>query len=105
MDATSMAVAQAWVNAANACDGDRLTALSDPNVEIVGPRGSARGPAVLRDWLGRAGVTLATRCGYGRRPGCRQAKPRSHRVFGCGTGVWWPTNATTIWPKRWQRQG
>lgn len=66
MDATSMAVAQAWVDAANACDGDRLTALSDPNVEIVGPRGSARGPAVLRDWLGRAGVTLATRCGFAR---------------------------------------
>ena len=54
------AIVQAWQDAANAQDVDRLLELSDPNIEIVGPRGSGHGHQLLRDWLGRAGVSLTT---------------------------------------------
>lgn len=61
MSATSSAIAHAWVEAANRQDGDRLTELSSPDIEIVGPRGSVRGTAVLREWLTRAGLTLESK--------------------------------------------
>lgn len=38
-----------------------LLALSDPHIEIVGPRGAGYGHQLLRDWLGRAGLQLETR--------------------------------------------
>ncbi len=53
-------VVRAWQEAANNKDRDRLVALSDPNIEIVGPRGSSYGGQVLREWLERAGLTLTT---------------------------------------------
>lgn len=53
-------IVEAWQDAANEQDADRLLALSDPNIEIVGPRGSAHGHQILRDWLERAGLTLTT---------------------------------------------
>ena len=48
----------AWHEALNAGDTERLAALSHPEVEIGGPRGSARGRQVLKDWVGRANVRL-----------------------------------------------
>jgi len=53
-------IVQAWQDAVNHQDSDRLAELSDPHIEIVGPQGSAYGHHVLRDWLERAGLTLAT---------------------------------------------
>ena len=35
-----------------------LVALSNADIEIGGPRGAARGSAVLREWLARAGIEL-----------------------------------------------
>lgn len=58
--ADAVAVVQAWQEAANRQDGDRLVELSDPHIEIVGPRGSGFGTQLLREWLGRAGLTLET---------------------------------------------
>ena len=49
---------RAWHEAVNQGDADALVALSDDDIEVGGPRGSARGSAVLRDWLGRAGIRL-----------------------------------------------
>src|SRR3712207_7719526 len=49
---------RAWHEAVNRGDVDALLALSDDEIEIGGPRGSARGSAVLRDWLERAGIRL-----------------------------------------------
>ncbi len=57
---TAVEIAEAWQAAANAQDADRLLALSDANIEIVGPRGAAHGHQVLRDWLSRAGLSLTT---------------------------------------------
>jgi hypothetical protein len=48
----------AWHEALNAGDAERLAALSHPEVELGGPRGSARGRRVLEDWVGRANVRL-----------------------------------------------
>ncbi|HEY0602580.1 MAG TPA: nuclear transport factor 2 family protein [Herpetosiphonaceae bacterium] len=62
----AVAVVQAWQEAANRQDGDRLVALSDPNIEIVGPRGSGFGAQLLREWLGRAGLTLETQRVFAR---------------------------------------
>lgn len=62
----AVAVVQAWHEAANCQDGERLVELSDPNIEIVGPRGSGFGAHLLREWLGRAGLTLETQRVFAR---------------------------------------
>lgn len=54
------AVVTAWQEAANNQDTERLIELSDPDIEIVGPRGSGYGHQLLRDWLERAGLRLQT---------------------------------------------
>ncbi len=59
-DVSAVEVVQAWLEAANGQDIDRLITLSDPGIEIVGPRGSGHGHQLLRDWLGRAGLHLET---------------------------------------------
>ncbi len=59
-DESPFAIVQAWQDAANGGDVDRLVELSDPDIEVAGPRGSGRGHRVLRDWLGRAGLSLRT---------------------------------------------
>ena len=61
-----IAIAEAWQQAANQQDSERLLALSDPNIEVVGPRGSGYGHQLLRDWLGRAGLTLTTLRAFAR---------------------------------------
>ena len=57
---TTVEVITAWQDAANRQDEDRLLALSDPQIEIVGPRGSGYGHDLLRAWLGRAGLEMTT---------------------------------------------
>jgi len=54
------ALVQAWQDAANSQNIDRLIELSAPMIEIVGPRGSGYGHQLLRDWLSRAGLHLTT---------------------------------------------
>lgn len=54
------ALAQAWQDAVNNRNIDRLVELSDPGIELIGPRGSGRGHDLLREWLGRAGLSLKT---------------------------------------------
>ena len=55
------ATVQAWQNAANTQDKNCLLELSDPNIEIVGPRGSGHGHELLEAWLARAGLSLETK--------------------------------------------
>jgi len=54
-------IVRAWHEAVNRGDADALVALSDDDIEVGGPRGSARGHATLRDWLDHAGIQLAPR--------------------------------------------
>ena len=54
-------ILRAWHEAVNRGDADALEALSDADIEVGGPRGTARGSAVLRDWLARTGIQLEPR--------------------------------------------
>src|SRR5688500_14309552 len=54
-------IVRAWHEAVNRGDADSLVALSDHDIEVGGPRGSARGSALLRDWLARTGIQLKPR--------------------------------------------
>jgi len=60
MQKSPVEIVWAWQEAANNQDSESLLELSDPNIEIVGPRGSGYGHQLLRDWLGRAGLSLET---------------------------------------------
>lgn len=73
-----LAVVQAWQDAANSQNVEQLLELSDPNIEIVGPRGSGYGHQLLHDWLGRAGLYLQT----------RRALVRENIVVLAQYGVW-----------------
>ncbi len=54
-------VVGAWHDALNGGDGERLLALSRPDVEAGGPRGSGHGAQLLREWLDRANIRLEPR--------------------------------------------
>ena len=58
-------VVEAWHDALNAGDVERLVALSHPEIEVGGPRGGGRGEALLREWVERANVRLRPRRVYG----------------------------------------
>lgn len=51
-------IVDAWHDALNDGDVDRLIGLSHPNVEVGGPRGSGHGAQLLRAWVGRANIRL-----------------------------------------------
>ncbi len=53
-----MRVVEAWHEALNEGDVDRLVGLSHPEVEVGGPRGVGRGVQLLREWVDRANVRL-----------------------------------------------
>ena len=48
----------AWHDALNSGDAERLIALSHPDLEVGGPRGSAHGSQILREWVDRANIRL-----------------------------------------------
>ena len=54
-------VVRDWHDAVNRGDADELVALSREDIEIGGPRGTAVGGSMLRDWVGRAGIHLEPR--------------------------------------------
>jgi limonene-1,2-epoxide hydrolase len=60
MNLETVKIIEAWQNAANRHDIKRLLELSDPTIEIVGPRGTARGHQILQEWVSRAGLRLET---------------------------------------------
>jgi ketosteroid isomerase-like protein len=57
-----------WHEALNAGDAERVASLSHPEVEVGGPRGTARGRQVLEDWVGRANIRLEPLRLFGRGP-------------------------------------
>jgi hypothetical protein len=60
METDVVSIVNAWHEALNTGNVDRLIALSSDVIEVGGPRGRGTGPAaqLLRDWLGRAGIQL-----------------------------------------------
>jgi hypothetical protein len=62
MPTGSLAIVEAWLDAVNRGDGDRLEQLTHAQIEIVGPRDSARAERhVLSEWLLRAGFSADAR--------------------------------------------
>ena len=61
-----IALINEFVEKINQRDIDGLVALADPNIELTGPRGSGVGHQLLRDWMGRANMTLETFATYAR---------------------------------------
>jgi hypothetical protein len=53
----SLAVVEEWLTAVNHGDSNRVAELSAEDVEIAGPRGTARGRRVLAEWMARAGFS------------------------------------------------
>jgi mannose-6-phosphate isomerase-like protein (cupin superfamily) len=53
-----MAIVQAWHDAVNEGEIDRLAELLDDDVEFGGPRGSGRGATVVLDWARHSGIHL-----------------------------------------------
>lgn len=39
-------------------DADAVVALAADDIEVGGPRGTGTGPGLLREWVGRANVTM-----------------------------------------------
>lgn len=74
----AVTLVQAWHDALNAGDFGRLAALSRPDIELVGPRGSAFGREVLREWGTRAGLSLTPQAVFAR----------DHVVVVAQRGVW-----------------
>ena len=48
----------AWHDALNDGDVERLVGLSHPDVGVGGPRGTAQGAQILREWVDRANIHL-----------------------------------------------
>ena len=55
---TPLEIVQAWHEALNRGDVDAMMALLDQNVVMGGPRGTANGSTIVREWFGRANVRL-----------------------------------------------
>ena len=53
-------IVQAWHDALNGGQLDRLASLMHDDVAFGGPRGEGRGAAVVRDWAERSGIRLET---------------------------------------------
>jgi hypothetical protein len=56
--ASEVRIVKAWHESLNEADVDRLVALSHPNIELGGPRGTGRGSQLLREWTARANIRL-----------------------------------------------
>ena len=66
MSGTAVETVMAWHRALNDGDLGKLVGLSGEDVEMGGPRGSAHGADVLRDWAARAGIRLEPRRCFAR---------------------------------------
>jgi quercetin dioxygenase-like cupin family protein len=53
-----LAVVQAWHEAVNRGEIDRLAELLDDNIEFGGPRGSGRGGEIVLEWARHSGIHL-----------------------------------------------
>jgi hypothetical protein len=55
---TPVEVVRIWHDALNEGNIERLMERVAPDVEVAGPRGSARGADQVRDWMVRAGIRM-----------------------------------------------
>lgn len=58
--------ADLWTEKVNAKDIKGVLEVSDPNIEMVGPRGTAAGRETLRQWVEGSGLHLTTVTRYAK---------------------------------------
>lgn len=66
MNTTSVVIVKEWIDAVNNQDAERITELSDSNMEFTGTRGSGHGIDLVRDWLLRVGLMLDSKRTFAR---------------------------------------
>lgn len=59
-------IADGWVEKVNAKDIEGMLELSDHNIELMGPRGSAVGHDTLKQWAEESGIRLTTVTRYAK---------------------------------------
>lgn len=59
-------IADGWVEKVNAKDIEGMLELSDHNIELMGPRGSAVGHDTLKQWAEESGIRLTTVARYAK---------------------------------------
>ena len=57
-ESIDVSIVQAWHDAVNGGEVDRLAELLDDDVEFGGPRGSGRGASIVLDWARNSGIHL-----------------------------------------------
>lgn len=53
-------IADQWTKKVNERDIKGVLEVSDPHIELVGPRGMAEGHDILEQWIKESGVKLKT---------------------------------------------
>ena len=56
--AAAVGIVEAWHEALNSGDTERLVTLSHPHVEVGGPHGTGHGTKLLQEWADRANIRL-----------------------------------------------
>lgn len=53
-------IAEQWTRKVNERDIKGVLEVSDPHIELIGPRGSAEGHDILRQWVEESGIKMET---------------------------------------------
>ncbi len=59
-------IADQWTDKVNQRDIKGVLDVSDPHIELIGPRGIAEGHDILRQWITESGIKLETQGHYAK---------------------------------------
>lgn len=59
-------VAEQWTTKVNQKDIKGVLEVSDPHIELIGPRGAAEGHDILRQWIHESGIQMETQGYYAK---------------------------------------
>ncbi len=59
-------IAEQWTHNVNKKDIQAVLDVSDPHIELVGPRGVAEGHHILRKWIEESGIHMETQNYYAK---------------------------------------
>lgn len=63
---TGRSIAKQWTSNVNKKDIQAVLNISDPHIELAGPRGAAEGHDMLRKWIEESGIYLQTQNVYAK---------------------------------------
>lgn len=59
-------IADQWTTRANEKDSKGVLEVSDPHIELIGPRGAAEGHDILEQWIKESGIQMETQGHYAK---------------------------------------